>query len=69
MEKIITQGTTQTFKEDSVIENQPTQGTTETHKTEVVEYMEKNNEILNNARFIVKTCIGNCETVGYDDCN
>ena len=37
MEKIITQGTTQTFKEDIVIENQPTQGTTETHKTEVVE--------------------------------
>lgn len=37
MEKIITQGTTQTFKEESAIENQPTQGTTETHKTEVVE--------------------------------
>ena len=37
MEKIITQGTTQTFKEESVIKNQPTQGTTETHKTEVVE--------------------------------
>ena len=36
MKKIITQETTQTFKEESVIENQPTQGTTETHITEVV---------------------------------
>lgn len=33
MEKIITQETTHTFKEESVIENQPTQGTTETYKT------------------------------------
>lgn len=37
MEEIVTHGTTQTFKEESVIENQPTGGTTETHKTEVVE--------------------------------
>ena len=69
MEKIITQGTTQTFKEESAIENQPTQGTTETHKTEVVEYMEKNNEILNDARFIVNTYIDNFQTVVYDDYN
>ena len=61
MEKIITQGTTQTFKEDSVIENQPTQGTTETHKTEM--------EILNDARFIVNTYIDNFQTVVYDDYN
>lgn len=65
MEKIITQGTTQTFKEESVIENQPTQGTTETHKTE----MEKNNEILNDARFIVNAYIDNFQTVVYDDYN
>lgn len=61
MEKIITQGTTQTFKEESVIENQPTQGTTETHKTEM--------EILNDARFIVNTYIDNFQTVVYDDYN
>ena len=61
MEKIITQGTTQTFKEESVIESQPTQGTTETHKTE--------NEILNDARFIVNTYIDNFQTVVYDDYN
>lgn len=69
MEKIITQGTTETFKEESVVENQPTQGTTETHKTEVVEYMEKNNEILNDARFIVNTYIDNFQTVVYGDYN
>ena len=64
MEKIITQGTTQTFKEESVIENQPTQGTTETHKTEM-----EINEILNDARFIVNTYIANFQTVVYDDYN
>lgn len=69
MEKIITQGTTETFKEENVVENQPTQGTTETHKTEVVEYMEKNNEILNDARFIVNTYIDNFQTVVYGDYN
>ena len=61
MEKIITQGTTQTFKEESVIENQPTQGTTETFKKEM--------EILNDARFIVNTYIVNFQTVVYDDYN
>ncbi len=61
MEKIITQGTTQTFKEESVIENQPTQGTTETFKKEM--------EILNDARFIVNTYIDNFQTVVYDDYN
>ena len=47
MEKIITQGTTQTFKEENV--------------------MEKNNEILNDARFIANTYIDNFQTVVYDD--
>lgn len=46
MEEIVTQGTTQTFKEESVIEN---------------------NEILNDARFIVNTYIDNFQTVVYDD--
>ena len=66
MEKIITQGTTQTFKEESVIENQPTQGTTETHKTEMEIDI---NEILNDARFIVNAYIDNFQTVVYDDYN
>lgn len=46
MEEIVTQGTTQTFKEESVTEN---------------------NEILNDARFIVNTYIDNFQTVVYDD--
>ena len=66
MEKIITQGTTQTFKEESIIENQPTQGTTETHKTEMEIDI---NEILKDARFMVNTYIDNFQTVVYDDYN
>ena len=46
MEEIVTQGTTQTFKEESVTEN---------------------NEMLNDARFIVNTYIDNFQTVVYDD--
>lgn len=46
MEEIVTQGTTQTFKEESVTEN---------------------NEILNDAKFIVNTYIDNFQTVVYDD--
>ena len=48
MEEIVTQGTTQTFKEESVTEN---------------------NEMLNDARFIVNAYIDNFQTVVYDDYN